>query len=109
MFYRIQQAEIAVETILDPECQISASWCSDDERHGVSACESLEDLAAYFAQTGIALSADCLLVIFDGDYSDEEDLDANLGAVLTIPETIISTERADARFLDMVSDAYDAA
>lgn len=107
MFYRIQQATSPVERILDPKFHFSISYCDDTARHGVSACESLEDLAEYFAQTGVPVDAECLLVTFDGDYSDEDDEDAHLGAVLTIPETIIATELADVRFLDMVSDAYD--
>ena len=102
MFYRIQQANRPADAILDPEQQFSYSYCTDTVRHGVSACRSYADLVEYFAQTGVPFDGDSILVTFDGDYSDDTDEDASLGAILTIPETIISTERADVRFLDAV-------
>jgi hypothetical protein len=113
MFYRIQQPEHPVEWLLDPAYQYSTSYCTIDPetgefsvRHGVSVCRSIEDLADYFAQAGVALSADCQLVEMAGDWADEDDEDEALGAYLVYPTEIVSVTDVDA-FLDMVSDAYD--
>lgn len=114
MFYRIQQPEHRVEMLLDPECQYSTSYCHTDEygepavRHGVSVCDSLESLASYFAQTGVPLSADCSLVTLDGDWSDEDDEDSALGALLIIPTEIVSVEFVTDEFFELVSAAYDS-
>lgn len=106
--YRIQQPEHPTAWLLDPERQHSTNWADDEDvRDGVSACSTVEDLATYFAQVGIALSDDCLLVAMECDWADGEDMDAALGAILVIPSAIVSTEIAGDRFLDMVGDAYD--
>ena len=60
----------------------------EDIRYGVSACESIEDLASYVAQSGIEVS-DPVIVAFEADLADDEDHDADLGAVLTFPRRII--------------------
>lgn len=106
--YRIQQPEHSIEMLLATETQFSTSWCDEDDvRSGVSACMSVEDLAEYFAQVGIPLSPDCLLVTMECEPSREADSDAHLGAHLVYPAAIIATELAGERFLDIVGDAYD--
>lgn len=108
-FYRIQANSFPVTDILEAENQLSISWnTGEDVRHGISACESREELATYLAQTGIHFTDDWILVEFDGDYADEEDEDADLGAVLTIPERIISTETVGDAFGEEIIDAYEA-
>ena len=114
MFYRIQQPEHRVEMLLDPECQFSTSYCSTDSetgaesiRHGVSVCDSIESLAAYFAQTGIPLSAECSIVTLDGDWSDDDDEDEALGALLIIPTEIVDVAPVTDEFFDLVGAAYD--
>ena len=107
-YYRIQQENHPIEWLLDPEYQFSTSWnAGEDVRSGVSVCGSLEELATYFATVGIPFTDDCLLVELDGTWSDDEDEDAHLGAMLVYPTEIISTERVGARFGAMVIDAYD--
>ena len=107
-YYRVQQANHPIEWLLDPEYQFSTSWnAGEDVRSGVSVCGSLEELATYFATVGSPFTDDCLLVELDGAWSDDEDEDAHLGAMLVYPTEIISTERVGARFGAMVIDAYD--
>lgn len=107
-FYRIQANTFPVSDILEAENQLSISWnTGEDVRHGISACESREELATYLAQTGIHFTDDWILVEFDGDYADEEDEDADLGAVLTVPERIISTETLGDAFGEEIMDAYE--
>lgn len=105
-FFRIQDADRP--NILDPENHVSYSWNNlEDFRHGISACESRGELADYLAQTGIPFSDDSVLVEFDGDYADEDDEDAHLGAVLTIPARIIATEKVGESFGLEVMEAYE--
>ena len=93
MFYRIQQANDPATRILEPG-QRSYDWNGLDEyRNGVSACESIEELGTYLAQVGIPYGdGKWNLIAFEGHYADEDDLDADLGAVLTEPTAIISVE-----------------
>lgn len=95
--YRVQQAQHPTEWLLDPERQLSTSYCRLDEngdpsiRAGVSACESIETLACYLAQVGIPWNPHTSrLVAMECEWADDEDEDADLGAVLVIPTTIIS-------------------
>ena len=106
--YRIQQGNHPIALLLDPATQLSTSWSNDDDvRQGVSACMSIEDLAGYFAQSGVCLDDECLLVAMECEWADGEDADAHLGAELIIPTAIISAEPVPASFFDLVSDAYD--
>ena len=113
MYYRIQQPEHSIDLLLDPECQFSTSYCHTDEngeesvRRGVSVCDSIESLAGYFAQTGVPLSSDCSIVTLDGDWSDDEDEDAALGALLVIPTEILNVAPVTDEFFDLVGAAYD--
>lgn len=107
-YFRINQPGHAPEAILDPENQHSYDWAGDDVRDGISACETIEDLGQYMAQVGIPLD-DCTLICFDGYEADEDDLDSDLGAVLTIPTCIEWVMPLDdcTEFWDAWSDAAD--
>ena len=106
--YRIQQPEHGLDLLLDPETQYSTNWGSEDDvRAGVSACRSIEDLAEYFAQVGICLTPECLLVEMESEWADEDDADAHLGAVLVIPTAIRSAIPVPDSFFELVGDAYD--
>lgn len=100
-FYRIHSANRDHAAICDPAHWESAGmgdgyWKLDPEtgemvediRHGVSACESIDELAAYLATAGIPAD-DPVLVEFEADYADDDDHDAAQGAVLTLPIRII--------------------
>ena len=106
--YRIQQPEHKIEWLLDPEFQFSTSWYAEsDIRVGVSACASVEDLATYFAQSGVPLGEGCQLVAMECDWADDDDLDAALGAILVIPTAIVSAEPITDAFYELVGAAYD--
>ena len=107
-YYRIQQPEHPVELLLDPETQLSTNWCdADDIRHGVSVCDSIESLAEYFAQAGINLSDDCSIVTLTGNWSDEDDADGELGALLIIPTEVLDVTPVSDDFYELVGAAYD--
>ena len=107
--YRIQQPEHSVGLLLDPETQYSRPWNRREDliRKGVSACETVEELAEYFAQSGVALAADCYLVAMECEWADDKDIDADLGAILVIPTAIISADLVPDSFFEAVNAAYD--
>lgn len=86
--YRIQDRKRGVEYLLDPETQYS--WPSDEDeskvRHGVSGCETIEELAAYWATHAVA-ATDPVLVRVEGPQSEDTPLDEEFGEVLVLPET----------------------
>lgn len=86
--YRIQDRKRGVEYLLDPETQYS--WPSDDDeskvRHGVSGCETIEGLAAYWATHAVD-ATDPVLVRVGGPQSEDTPLDEEFGEVLVLPET----------------------
>jgi len=102
-FYRIQDREIPVEQLLDPEFQTSESYCTGTTRVGKSVCGSIEELAAYFAQAGVPLDPrTSVLVEVKGHYADEADEDAHLGALLIIPTEIVAvTEIPEAFYAEI--------
>lgn len=105
--YRIQQANHPTEWLLDPERQFSTAWgVEDDVRVGISACESVEALAGYLAQVGIPFGLDSRIVEMECGWAEEDDVDAELGAILVIPTRIISeTLVADHDEFDAALDA----
>ena len=86
--YRIQDRKRGVEYLLDPETQYS--WPSDEDeskvRHGVSGCETIEELAAYWTTHSVE-ALDPVLVRVDGPESEDTPLDWEYGEVLVLPET----------------------
>lgn len=90
-YYRLHDENRDHEAICDEANWESRRYGNDpteDVRHGVSACESIEELAQYMATHGIECGRP-VLVVYEGDEADEEDHDAADGAVLTWPQRII--------------------
>ena len=86
--YRIQDRKRGVEYLLDHETQYSWPMDHDESkvRHGVSGCETLAELAAYW--TIHSLEAwDPVLVRVEGPQSEDTPLDEEFGEVLVLPET----------------------
>lgn len=107
--FRIQDRKRGVEYLLDPETQYS--WPSDDDeskvRHGVSGCETIEGLAAYWATHAVD-ATDPVLVRVEGPQSEDTPLDEEFGEVLVLPETAEVIE--DSPVFELISyliDLYD--
>lgn len=72
-------------------------YCSDcngrgeveDIRYGVSACLTMERLYRYFAGRDADLT-DCVVVEFEADFADDDDVDTENGADLVYPRRIVS-------------------
>lgn len=109
-YYRIQDATRTVADLLDPEYQFSPSYCSEHIGTGVSACESIEDLATYLTQSGMPWDPSTfVLVEVAADLSDDTDEDHALGARLVIPTAIIAvTPIEDTDLLDLIDAAFAA-
>lgn len=86
--YRIQDRKRGVEYLLDPETQYSWPMDYDESkvRHGVSGCETIEGLAAYWATHSVD-AYDPVLVRVEGPQSEDTPLDWEFGEVLVLPET----------------------
>lgn len=104
--YRIQDKNRGVEYLIDPETQYS--WAmSDDEslvRHGVSGCETIEELAAYWATHSVE-ATDPALVRVEGPQSEDTPLDWEFGEVLVLPETAEVIE--DSPVFELISYLVD--
>ena len=104
--YRIQDRKRGVEYLLDPETQYSRPM-SDDEslvRHGVSGCETIEELAAYWATHAVEASVP-VLVRVEGPQSEDTPLDEEFGEVLVLPETAEVIE--DSPVFELISYLVD--
>lgn len=104
--YRIQDRKRGVEYLLDPETQYSRPM-SDDEslvRHGVSGCETIEELAAYWSLEAV-YATEPVLVRVEGPQSEDEPLRAHWGEVLVLPETAEVIE--DSPVWDLISYLID--
>ena len=110
--YRFQDKNREIEALLDPEQQYSYSWDlsleeTDAVRHGISACESLADLAAYVACSALQ-ATDPGLIVLDGTESEDTPLDADQGEILVLPTTATwADEATEERFFDVVGDLVD--
>lgn len=107
--YRIQDRKRGVEYLLDPETQYS--WPSDEDeskvRHGVSGCETIEKLAAYWA-THPSEAWDPVLVRVEGPQSEDTPLDEEFGEVLVLPETAEVIEGTPVfELISYLIDLYD--
>lgn len=104
--YRIQDKDRGVEYLLDPETQYS--WpMSDDEslvRHGVSGCETIEELAAYWATHAVEAYVP-VLVRVEGPQSEDTPNDEEFGEVLVLPETAEVIE--DSPVFELISYLVD--
>lgn len=109
-FFRIQDRSIPVEQLLDPEFQTSESYSSGAVQQGKSVCRSIEELATYFAQSGVPLDpAGSVLVEVEGTWSLEDDEDAHLGAHLVFPTRIVAVTDIPDEFYAAVDAFFDAA
>lgn len=73
-----------------PDCDGSGE-VDDSTRRGVSCCRSLADLYAYFASRSATLD-DVVVIELEGTLSEDEDWDADEGAVLVYPTRIVSAQ-----------------
>lgn len=110
--YRFQDKNRDIDALLDPEQQYSYSWDlsleeTDAVRHGISACESLADLAAYVACSGLQAN-DPGLIVLEGTESEDAPLDADQGEVLVLPTAARwADEATETRFFDAVGELVD--
>ena len=104
--FRIQDRKRGVEYLLDPETQYS--WpMSDDEslvRRGVSGCETIEELAAYWSLEAV-YATEPVLVRIEGPQYEDEPLRAHWGEVLVLPETAEVIE--DSPVFELISYLVD--
>lgn len=110
--YRFQDKNRSIDALLNPEQQYSYSWDlsleeTDAVRHGISACESLADLAAYVACSALQANIPGLIVL-EGTESEDAPLDADQGEVLVLPTAASwADEATEIRFFDAVGELAD--
>ena len=104
--YRIQDKKRGVEYLLNPETQYSWPMDYDESkiRHGVSGCETIEELAAYWATHAVD-ATDPVLVRVEGPQSEDTPLDDEFGEVLVLPETAEVIE--DSPVFELISYLVD--
>lgn len=121
IFYRIQSAGRDAQALLDPtswesRCYGGGTWIDDPEtgesvedvRRGISSCASVEDLAAYIAGSAIEWGIDPVLLEMEADIADDDDHDADRGAVLVWPTRIATvTDLDDTDFYDRINAILD--
>lgn len=73
----------------------------DTVREGVSCCPTLDVLYAYFRGRHANLD-NCVVVTLEGELADEEDWDADAGAVLIRPTRIVSVEPLDPAVIEEI-------
>lgn len=104
--FRIQDRKRGVEYLLDPETQYSWPMSGDESlvRHGVSGCETIEELAAYWATHAVEASVP-VLVRVEGPQSEDTPNDEEFGEVLVLPETAEVIE--DSPVFELISYLVD--
>lgn len=75
-------------------------------RYGVSVCRDEEALIDYLAHTGADFT-DTVLVELEGEYSDEDGHDAELGEILILPSRIVSVRPVTGEFIEAVAARRD--
>lgn len=73
-------------------------------RHGVAVFPSREGLYRYIAWKNDAGAEGKVVVELAGELSEDCDLDADLGALLVLPEEVVSVERLDPELVAAVRD-----
>lgn len=104
--YRIQDRKRGIEYLLDPETQYSWPMSNDESlvRHGVSGCETIEELAAYWALEAV-YATEPVLVRIEGPQSGDDPIRAHWGEVLVLPETAEVVE--DTPVFELISYLVD--
>lgn len=104
--YRIQDRKRGTEYLLNPETQYSWPMDYDESkiRHGVSGCETIEELAAYWTTHSVD-ATDPVLVRVEGPQSEDTPLDEEFGEVLVLPETAEVIE--DSPVFELISYLVD--
>lgn len=104
--FRIQDRKRGVEYLLDPETQYSWPMSGDESlvRHGVSGCETIEELAAYWATHAVEAYVP-VLVRVEGPQSEDTPNDEEFGEVLVLPETAEVIE--DSPVFELISYLVD--
>ena len=107
--YRFQDMDRDLDYLLDPQRQYSYPWDlsledTDAVRHGISACASLSDLAAYVASDAVKPihSRPCIL---QGSKSSDEGIYSSWGEILVAPT---SARWLDAELEERFFKAVDA-
>lgn len=104
--FRIQDRMRGVEYLLDPETQYSWPMSGDESlvRHGVSGCETIEELAAYWATHAVEAYIP-VMVRVEGPQSEDTPNDQEFGEVLVLPETAEVIE--DSPVFELISYLVD--
>lgn len=113
MYYRIQDTGLGQGDLLDAD---RTSWHISDseelERKGTSVCGSLEDLAKYFATTGLEWHPDTsAIVLVDGYASDDnpvDDLEYLIHCTEYHGEYPISSTEIGAQFMALLDAELEA-
>jgi hypothetical protein len=112
-FFRIQLADRNPSDLLDPDNHYSAAYNGNAQltRHGVSACESLEDLAEYLISGNAGAFASVAeapyrwsIIEMEGHESDDPRGAVDPGEVLVIPTRIVRVTEAGQDFVDLMDE-----
>ena len=76
-----------------PACE-GSGYITDAQRRGVSVFPDEEGLYRYMVDRG-ADFGDCIVIELEGHESEDEDFDADEGALLVIPTAIVDTRPVD--------------
>ncbi len=110
-FYRVQSADRDTAELLDPNYQFSHAWSNapSSTREGISVCDSVEDLALYFASHlagGIPLTSDGWVIVeLEGDMIPGSQPNEPEFESLIRPTAIVSVRPVDDEFMAMIAQA----
>ncbi len=76
-----------------PACE-GSGYITDAQRRGVSVFPDEDGLYKYMVERGADFE-DCVVVELEGHESEDEDFDADEGALLVIPTRIVDSRRVD--------------
>src|SRR5690606_2540990 len=89
-----------------PICRCYGSREIEDSRYGVSVCRDEDALVDYLAHTGADMD-DAVLIELEGDWSDDEGHDAQIGEELILPTRIVSVRPVTDEFIERVFARHD--